>query len=91
MTLSAKLISKINWIAEKQVLKPNDCMYLLQIYFQHSLNYLSNPSISKDDKTIERKLRTNRSDFSVHGKLKLLHIYIFVIISFKVHMLWQEK
>jgi hypothetical protein len=38
------------------------------------MNYLSNPSISNEDTTIQMRLKSQRSDFSMQGMFKLKFI-----------------
>ena len=52
----------------------------MEVYFQCSLNYLTSPAISSDDKTIQNKLGGDRNDLS--GKtlpvLNSLKIYSYL-------------
>jgi hypothetical protein len=55
------------------------------------MNYLSNPSISNEDTTIQMRLKSQRSDFSMQGMFKLKFIEFFLIcIILDTHDLAKE-
>ena len=64
-TVCIKLFNKIAWIAEGKVtwLKYSDTIISFD-YLQVPLDYLSHPSISAEDKTIDIKLKDDQYDLS---------------------------